>query len=97
MGLVFYKESMGELELDQPFEFYFHATKGTITYQNAFPVPKSEYKTSRKKKANVDYLLPFYGTYYKTSQNPELKYFKTLSRFMGENYVWFYKGSVCDE
>lgn len=96
MGLVFYKETISGLELDQPFEFYYHATKGTITYQNAFPLPVRYYKHWMTKNSRVERLIPYFQTYYETFQLPEPKSFKALSLFKGEKYVWFYKVGDAD-
>lgn len=97
LGLVFYKEKMSELALDQPFEFYFHATKGTITYQNAFPIPENYFKPWRRKKANMQHLLPYFQSYYATAQPPDAEYFQTFSYFKGEKFVWLYEEGGTDE
>ena len=94
MGIVFYKEDICKLPIDQPFEFYFYLTKGTILYQNAFPIPVSHYKSWMKNENNSHHLLPYFQAYYETESSPDSSYFKQLCLFKGSKYVWFYKGDV---
>jgi hypothetical protein len=64
--MVFYKEDISNLPIDHPFEFYFYSTKGTILYQNAFPIPANHYKPWMRKKNNIQHLLPYFQSYYET-------------------------------
>jgi hypothetical protein len=91
MGLVFYKDTLSELDFDQPFEFYFHASKGSITYRNAFPIPINYYKPWMRKKANIQNLLAYYQSYYETTLSPDSQYFDALSLYKGEKFVWLFK------
>ncbi|MBS4171814.1 hypothetical protein [Bacillus sp. FJAT-49736] len=91
-GDIFYRENMSKLPYDQPFEFYFHATKGSITYQNAFPIPTCQYKRWMGKEITLQNLLPYYQMYYETDGTMDLDY--SLSHYNGEKYIWFYKEGV---
>ncbi|MEH7418979.1 hypothetical protein V7266_27500 [Neobacillus drentensis] len=91
LGLVFYKETLSGLDFDQPFELYFHATKGSITYQGAFPIPVDYFKPWMRKRKKMNHLLPYYQSYYETKQHPDSHYFETLSHYKGEKFVWLYK------
>lgn len=93
IGLLFFKETLCTLPFEQPFEIYFYATKGTIEYQHAFPVPINDYKPWMKKK-NIHDLLPFFQSYYETSYSPDDRYFQSLSHFKAEKFVWFYQNEV---
>lgn len=90
-GVIFYKESISKLPLDEPFEFYYNVTNGTITYQNAFPVPVKYFKPWIKSEDKLQHLLPYYQSYYGTDHTPGNQYFQNLSYFKGERFVWFYE------
>lgn len=96
MGMVFYKEDISKLPIDHPFEFYFYLTKGTILYQNAFPIPANQYKPWMRKKNNIQHLLPYFQSYYETESPFDSLYFEHLSLFKGREFVWFYKGGISD-
>jgi hypothetical protein len=86
-GIIFYKEDLSFIQSDEPFEFYFYATKGTITYQNAFPVPIQIYNDrSNLTKRN---LINLYQSYYQTGDLSQVKDFKKIH--IGEEYVWIYR------
>lgn len=91
VGWIFYKETMSELPMDKPFEIYFHATKGTITYQNAFPIPARYYKPWMRRKANLQQLLPYFHSYYENDLSTNCDFLQSLSCFRGEKFVWVYK------
>ena len=91
-GTLFFNEDISGLDFDEPFEFYFCITKGSICYQNAFPVPVSEYRRWMNRHSKRLYaLLPYYQTYYETTQEPGKDYFHSLSVFKGEQFIWFYQ------
>ncbi len=91
-GTLFFKEDISGLDFDQPFEFYFSITKGCICYQNAFPIPASFYRRWMMKDTNrLHTLLPYYQSYYETTQEPGEDYFHSLSIFKGEQFIWFYQ------
>ena len=91
-GTLFFNEDISGLDFDQTFEFYFCITKGSIRYQNAFPIPASYYRRWRKRGSKRLYtLLPYYQSYYETTQEPGEDYFHSLSIFKGEQFVWFYQ------
>ena len=96
MGIVFYKEDICKLPIDHPFEFYFYLTKGTILYQNAFPIPFNHYKPWMRNKNNLHHLLPYFQSYYETESPFESSYFEQLCLFKGRKFVWFYKGGISD-
>lgn len=61
VGVVFCPKNISQLRLTELIEFYFYATKGTIQYQNAFPIPSNQYRPWLRKKqfkGNVTYRLP---------------------------------------
>ncbi|WP_052124257.1 hypothetical protein [Ureibacillus manganicus] len=96
MGMIFYKEDISKLPIDHPFEFYFYLTKGTILYQNAFPIPANHYKPWMRKNNNIQHLLPYFQSYYETESPFDSLYFENLSLFKGRKFVWFYKGGISD-
>lgn len=95
-GMVFYKEDISKLPIDYPFEFYFYLTKGTILYQNAFPIPANHYKPWMRKNNNIQHLLPYFQSYYETESPFDSLYFESLYLFKGRKFVWFYKGGISD-
>lgn len=91
-GTLFFKEDISELDFDKPFEFYFSIPKGSIPYQNAFPIPASYYRVWMKRNScQFHVLLPYYQSYYETDKKPDEDYFQSLSLFKGERFVWFFQ------
>ena len=46
-GLIFFREEIADLGVDQEFEIYMAITSGTIEYYNAFPVSYSQFVIAR--------------------------------------------------
>lgn len=92
-GIIFYKEDMSSLKLDQPFELYYLLTKGTISYKNAFPMPLSYYQEFVQNNYSPDFLIDFYQFYYQTKKVPSKKFFQNLEVFESKKHVWFYRVS----
>ncbi|MFZ3577866.1 hypothetical protein [Virgibacillus sp. DJP39] len=90
-GVIFYKENLCNLDLDQQFELYFYIIKENVDYQDAFPVPKSFFKLQRK--VLIDDLKHFYLDYYDQNDIADDTFLLNLKKYIGERYVWFY----CDD
>jgi len=90
-GLIFYRGNVGELPFDQPFEFYFYATKGTLQYRNAFPVPINQFRTLTQSRDFKKKIISYFQSYYETDNVPSEEYFENLYSYRSAKYIWVYQ------
>jgi hypothetical protein len=88
-GEIFIRESISELQEDQPFQLYYFATPNPRSFKDPFPIPVNVYKENNKKRKAI--FQTQYERYY--GEAPPIEYFRNNSFkvFWASEFVWVYK------
>ena len=88
-GVLFFKETIHDMDWYKPMEIYYAFSPGTIQYRNAFPIPSSHYWRLVNHQNPYQILHSYYRDYYNTKKIPK-KWAGNLYIYKGERYIWFY-------
>jgi hypothetical protein len=90
-GLIFFKEDITTLSMEDTFEIYFSNIPDKNSNKSAFPVPKGLFHLPNDKKQKSAMMDHFFSVYYQDgSSHLDLFNQNDFQIHFGHDYVWFY-------
>ncbi|PGK51385.1 hypothetical protein CN918_26705 [Priestia megaterium] len=93
-GLVFFKEEVAELQLEEKFHLYYYLSANGKSEKDAFPVPKNSFlQATKSNDERFEEMKAHFESYYLNDELDKEGFdeFDLKNPYIGEDYVWVFK------